>query len=204
MDRTGYEIEAGRKQRLYQEKNEYLRKFLEPVDAYEFYREIFPEGTFERRGHYEDARANGIAVTIPQSGKANGIALEIEGDGRAKRYTITDDLEKLQELQEADFTIISPISYFGKRRCGKNARYLYAMVFDLDGVGMPQLRDTLHQMNKDILPKATFVVNSGTGLHLYYVLEEPVPMYPQNQKYLKEMKYALTRQIWNRFTSTIK
>ena len=24
---------------------------------------------------------------------------------------------------------------------------------DLDGVGMPQLRDTLHQMNKDILPQ---------------------------------------------------
>ena len=204
MDRTEYEIEVGRKQRLYQEKNEHLRKFLEPVEVYEFYREIFPEGTFERRGHYEDARANGIAVTIPQSGKANGIALEIEGDGRAKRYTITDDLDKLQELQDTDFTIISPISYFGKRRCGKNARYLYAMVFDLDGVGMPQLRDTLHQMNKDILPKATFVVNSGTGLHLYYVLEEPVPMYPQNQMYLKEMKYALTRQIWNRFTSTIK
>lgn len=47
---------------------------------------------------------------------------------------------------------------------------------------MPQLRDTLHQMNKDIIPKATFVVNSGTGLHLYYVLTEPIPMYPQNQK----------------------
>ena len=204
MDRTEYSAELARKQRLYQEKNEHLRKFLEQVDAYEFYREIFPEGAFERRGHYEDAKANGIAVTIPQKGKANGIALEIEGDGRAKRYTITDDLDTLQELQETDFTIISPISYYGKRRCGKNARYLYAMVFDLDGVGMPQLRDTLHQMNKDILPKATFVVNSGTGLHLYYVLEEPVPMYPQNQKYLKEMKYALTRQIWNRFTSTIK
>jgi len=204
MDRTEYSAELARKQRLYQEKNEHLRKFLEQVDAYEFYREIFPEGAFERRGHYEDAKANGIAVTIPQKGKANGIALEIEGDGRAKRYTITDDLDTLQELQETDFTIISPISYYGKRRCGKNARYLYAMVFDLDGVGMPQLRDTLHQMNKDILPKATFVVNSGTGLHLYYVLDEPVPMYPQNQKYLKEMKYALTRQIWNRFTSTIK
>ncbi|EJX00179.1 hypothetical protein EVA_11716, partial [gut metagenome] len=34
---------------------------------------------------------------------------------------------------------MSPISYFGLRRCGKNARYLYALVFDLDGVGMPQL-----------------------------------------------------------------
>ena len=42
---------------------------------------------------------------------------------------------------------MSPLSYFGRRRCGKNARYLYALVFDLDGVGMPQLRDTLHQMN---------------------------------------------------------
>ena len=69
---------------------------------------------------------------------------------------------------------------------------------------MPQLRDTLHQMNKDIIPKATFIVNSGTGLHLYYVLTEPVPMYPQNQKTLKELKYALTRQIWNRFTSSIR
>ena len=59
-------------------------------------------------------------------------------------------------------------------------------------------------MNKDILPQATFVVNSGTGLHLYYVLEEPIPMYPHNQKCLKELKYSLTRQIWNRYTSTIK
>ena len=187
---------------LYREKNEHLEKFLEPVTPFEFYREIFPEGSLERRGHYEDAKGNGIAITVPKG--ENGIALEIEGDGKARRHTITDELDTLQELQNTDFTIMSPISYFGRQRSGKNARYLYALVFDLDGVGMPQLRDTLHQMNKDILPKATFVVNSGTGLHLYYVLSEPVPMYPQNQKYLKELKYALTRQIWNRFTSTIK
>ena len=187
---------------LYREKNEHLEKFLEPVTPFEFYREIFPEGSLERRGHYEDAKGNGIAITVPKG--ENGIALEIEGDGKARRHTITDELDTLQELQDTDFTIMSPISYFGRQRSGKNARYLYALVFDLDGVGMPQLRDTLHQMNKDILPKATFVVNSGTGLHLYYVLSEPVPMYPQNQKYLKELKYALTRQIWNRFTSTIK
>lgn len=187
---------------LYREKNEHLEKFLEPVTPFEFYREIFPEGSLERRGHYEDAKGNGIAITVPKG--ENGIALEIEGDGKARRHTITDELDTLQELQDTDFTIMSPISYFGRQRSGKNARYLYALVFDLDGVGMPQLRDTLHQMNKDILPKATFVVNSGTGLHLYYVLSESVPMYPQNQKYLKELKYALTRQIWNRFTSTIR
>ena len=182
---------------LYREKNEHLGKFLEPVEPYEFYREIFPKGSFERKGHFEDRKGNGIAVTVPKGevDKATGIALQIEGDGKAKRCTITDELDELRELQDTDFTIMSPISYFGRRRCGKNARYLYALVFDLDGVGMPQLRDTLHQMNKDILPQATFVVNSGTGLHLYYVLKDPVPMYPHNQKCLKELKYALTRQI---------
>ena len=187
---------------LYQDKTDLLETYLEPVEPHEFYREIFPRGSFERKGRYEDEKGNGIAVTIPQ--QSRGIALEIEREGKAKRYTITDDLDTLRELQDTDFTIISPISYFGKRRCGKNARYLYALVFDLDGVDMPRLRDTLHQMDREIIPKATFVVNSGTGLHLYYVLKEPVPMYPQNQKYLKELKYALTRQIWNKFTSTIK
>lgn len=192
-------------QALYMEKNAHLEQFLEQVEPFEFYREIFPEGSFERKGHYEDGKPNGIAVSLPgKGGCVSGIALEIEGDGKAKRYIITDDLLKLNDLRETDFTIMSPISYFGGKRSGKMARFLYALVFDIDGVGMPQLRDLLHQMNKDILPKATFVVNSGTGLHLYYVLSEPVPMYPHNQHYLKELKYSLTRQIWNRFTSSIK
>ncbi len=192
-------------QALYKEKNAHLEQFLEQVSPFEFYREIFPEGSFERKGHYEDKKPNGIAVSLPgKGGSVNGIALGIEGDGKARRYIITDDLKMLEELMDTDFTIMAPISYYGKKRSGKFARFLYALVFDIDGVGMPQLRDVLHQMNKDILPKATFVVNSGTGLHLYYVLSEPVPMYPQNQHYLKELKYSLTRQIWNRYTSSIK
>ena len=200
------QVALERQRALYREKNAHLRQYLEPVDPFEFYREIFPEGSFERKGHYEDAKGNAIALTVPkkQNSRENGVALEIEGDGRARRHLITDELQELGEIQDTDFTIMSPISYFGRQRSGKNARYLYAIVFDLDGVGMPQLRDTLHQMNKDIIPKATFIVNSGTGLHLYYVLTEPVPMYPQNQKTLKELKYALTRQIWNRFTSSIR
>ena len=70
----------------------------------DLYREIFPEGSFERKGHYEDSRPNGIAVSLPgKGGSVNGIALEIEGDGKAKRYIITDDLKKLDELIDTDF-----------------------------------------------------------------------------------------------------
>ena len=153
-------------QALYMEKNAHLEQFLEQVTSFEFYRGIFPEGSFERKGCYEDRKANGIAVTLPgKGGSINGIALEIEEDGRARRYIITDDLQQLADLEDTDFSIIAPISYYGKKRSGKFARYLYALAFDLDGVGMPQLRDVLHQMNKGILPKATFIVNSGTGLH---------------------------------------
>ena len=194
---TDQQTALERQRALYREKNAHLDQFLEPVEPYEFYREIFPKGSFERKGHYEDAKGNAIALTVPkkQDSQENGVALEIEGDGKTRRHLITDELEELGEIQNTDFTIMSPISYFGRQRSGKNARYLYALVFDLDGVYMPQLRDTLHQMNKDIIPKATFIVNSGTGLHLYYVLTEPVPMYPHNQKILKELKYSLTRFI---------
>ena len=88
------------------------------------------QGSFERKGHFEDRKGNGIAVTVPKGevDKATGIALQIEGDGKAKRCTIPDELDELRELQETDFTLMSPISYFGRRRCGKNARYLYAPV----------------------------------------------------------------------------
>ena len=77
---------------LYREKNEHLEKFLEPVTPFEFYREIFPVGSFERKGHYEDEKGNGIAITVP---KAAGIALEVKDGGKAKHYTITDELSEL-------------------------------------------------------------------------------------------------------------
>lgn len=59
------------------------------------------------------------------------------------------------------------------------ARFIYALVLDQNGVGMPQFRDVHHQMNKGISSKATYVVNSGAGLHLYYVPTEPASMYPR-------------------------
>ena len=46
-------------QALYMEKNAHLEQFLEQVEPFEFYREIFPEGSFERQGHYEDNKPMG-------------------------------------------------------------------------------------------------------------------------------------------------
>lgn len=71
-----------RLQELYREKNEHLEKFLEPVTPFEFYREIFPVGSFERKGHFEDAKGNGIAVTVPP--KAAGDCPGDQGGGQGQ------------------------------------------------------------------------------------------------------------------------
>ncbi len=200
---------------LYLEKNAWMDARYERVDPHAFYREIFPVGSFERKGHYEDEKGNGVGISVhepteapdaavnAQERRGNGIGMSVQEKGKVHRYVINDEHENLDDLIGQEFAILSPVSYFGKSRSGKNARYLYALTFDLDGVDMPQLRDTFHQMNRGFIPAATFVVNSGTGLHLYYVLDRPIAMYPQNQRFLKELKYVLTRRIWNRFTSNI-
>ena len=50
---------------------------------------------------------------------------------------------------------------------------IHALVFDLDGQEIKELRMVMQFMRKGTnIPKATFVVLSGHGLHLYYVLEQ--------------------------------
>lgn len=176
---------------LYFEKNNYLEEYFEVVEPLEFWRFIFPDGECERAGHPEDEKANGILVDL--SDRKNPV-----------KRLVFDEHEEIENILGNEFVIMSSITYSGIRRTAENARYMYAMVIDLDGVEMRQLQDLLHQIDHDILPRPMFLVNSGTGFHLYYVFEEPVPMYPHVQVALKEMKYALIRRIWNRYTSTVK
>lgn len=176
---------------LYHEKNAYLRQLYKAVEPLDFYRAIFPVGSFERAGHPEDAKPNGILLDLSEE--------------KPRQRIVTDELGEIEDIQGAQFAVMSPISYSGRCRKGRNARYMYALTFDLDGVGMNQLRDVLHQMRKEFIPTATYIVNSGNGLHLYYVFKEPLPMYPQARAAMRGMKYDLTEwRIWNQYTSAIK
>ena len=126
------------------------------------------------------------------------------------------DYEQLDILENRIFAIISPITYVGRNRYAKNARYLYAFVIDLDGVGMPQMRDMIYQQRSDLVskhtgeplgrshsPVANIIVNSGNGLHMYYLLEHPVALYKENVPLLRKMKTGLTNIVWNEFTSNL-
>lgn len=123
--------------------------------------------------------------------------------------------DKLDFIESRIFSIISPITYVGRNRYAKNARYLYAFVIDLDGVGIKQMRDVLHQQRTDLLdrngnsvtphaPMANIIVNSGHGLHMYYLLDHPVALYKENVPLLRKMKEGLTNVVWNDFTSALQ
>ena len=110
-----------------------------------------------------------------------------------------DSLEEL--LGRYKFVVSTPATYVGRRRFKSNARYLYALAFDLDEVGVPELSEVIHQQTIGMTPQANIIVNSGDGIHLYYILAKPMPLYPKVYETLTAIKKALTRLVWNKASS---
>ncbi|MCR5586102.1 MAG: hypothetical protein K6F77_01035 [Lachnospiraceae bacterium] len=107
----------------------------------------------------------------------------------------------LKELQEADFAIMNCITYFGRKRNQNHASKMFAMPFDLDGVSAKSLRYFFQMTENDILPLPNYIALSGRNVHLYYVFDEPIPLFPNIKLQLKNFKYELTKMLWNDYTS---
>lgn len=119
-----------------------------------------------------------------------------------KHYVVLKDDDNLQAfIAGRQFALISPLTYVGRNNTYDNARYLYAFAFDLDGVWESQIEKLFCFMLDGTIPMANIITSSGHGLHLWYLLEEPVPMFKQNKELLNKMKRGLTNVIWNPVTS---
>ena len=183
----------------------YLYTYYDEIEPKEFYREIFREGELQEKGVYEKGKYNGIIVEVTKD--------KLQ-DGRNKilRHTVTDDLDKIDEVVERDnFCLMSPISYIGKTRNSDNARALYALTIDLDGLIIKNgddpfgLKTLFHQIeNIDRIPMPTYIVSSGTGLHLYYVFEKPIMLFPNVVKQLQVYKRELTRIVWQGYITKLE
>ncbi len=139
--------------------------------------------------------------------KANPIAYW-KNSGKSKghfRILFDDDFEQtLEELQQADFAILNGITYFGRKNVQEHASKMYAMIIDLDGLDDSKLNNFLHgafSKDYDIYPLPNYIVLSGHGVHLYYLFEYGIPLFPNIKLQLKALKYALTEKIWNMYTS---
>lgn len=178
-------------------KNQILENYFEPLTPKEFYRYVFPEGSFERSGHPEDFKGNGIVMAR--------CILKDEETGkrfaRVARFFVFDELNEIEKFENAEFAVMTPISYVGNSRKNANARYVHALVFDIDAVSPDKLNTMLYYFSEGIAPKPTMIVNSGHGVHLYYCLKNPVAAWKNNLKELTKLKHALTDVLWNKETS---
>lgn len=185
-----------------------LAKYYEEVSPYDFYREIFGEGELDDAGSFTKRKYTAIALEITNEKRK-------DKNGRDKivayRHTVTDDLDMVDELlQSKHFCVMAPISYAGRSRASKNARVMYALGVELDNlrvkedgqqIGLENLIDR-YADHAHWIPKPTFVVASGTGIHLYYQFEEPLVLFPNTVESLKNYKEELTKMIWSKSVTT--
>lgn len=183
---------------------EELHRYYEPVTPYDFYRSIFPEGELDTGDEFTKGKYTAIALEITKEKKKakNGRMVPV-----VYRHTVTDDLDKVDELQHSEhFCVMAPISYAGKSRESRNARVMYALGVELDNlrvkengqqIGLENLIDR-YSDRAHYIPKPTFIVASGNGVHLYYQFERPLVLFPNTVQTLKAYKEELTKMIWSR------
>ena len=181
--------------------DEWLYSRFEPIDPMEFYGEIFGDD-LEVEGEYTEGKYAAIAVELP-------FAKYPDGRPVVYRHSVFDGLDKLDELMcSENFVVIAPITYAGKSRKSVNARYMYALCIELDHIRFDDnhypagLGNLFAQVNKaKIIPRPTYIVSSGSGVHLYYAFESPVPMFRNVAQSIERLKRELTTKIWNGYNT---
>lgn len=175
----------------------YLTTNYDEVEGEDFYRYIFPNN--QKTGEYN---------TDKNHWKANAVYLYHDEDNSEKTYrrrimlddTWEEDFENY--IYDNHHTLCSGLSYRGKANTLLNARELNAIIIDLDSVSLNELKNLIDSFDNisgyfGAIPRPTFLVTSGTGIHIYYVLDQPVDLFPYLKQQFKELKYGLTYKAWN-------
>lgn len=182
------------------------------VSAIDFYDDIFMDDLAEKSlpEDYKTGEYSAIAVEkVVRIDKDGNEVLDDDGKRqyRGRRTTITQGNTELYDLIERsdNFCLLAPISYAGRSRENKNARYMYALCIEVDDIqvkgGLNELIYSWERKNQPV-PKPTYIVCSGNGLHLYYVFERPIPMWQNVFEAVGEYKKYLTPRLWTKYISS--
>lgn len=183
----------------FRKKEQLLSETFEEVDPLDFFHEVFPPETLSTY-QLRDSDTN--------TGRPCGIlkhCLYISPDGKPKlkKELLYDDYRAVELTQHNRFSLLGLCTYFGVQ--GKsNARpsACHGLAIDLDAVRLQELTHLLGMLFEKLLPVPTYIVNSGHGLHLYYVFEQPVPLqYAETVAVLDKVKHELVNMLWTDRTS---
>lgn len=176
---------------------EILSNIYEQVDGEVFYRYIFPNNENAGEMYSDFSHPNAVYLYKDERDK---------GEERRLRHRImlndtwSDDY--MDYVERNDMALCSGLTYRSRSNKLQYAQTMNALIFDLDGVGRDELEMILYRAEKPAstvrsIPKPTFIVLSGHGVHLYYVLDRPIDLYPNIKIQLKSLKHDLTFRIWD-------
>ena len=181
----------------YIEVLEVLQEFYEEIDGYSFYKYIFPDN--QKSGDLNFCYEKPNAIYLYSDAKDMGTKRRLR-----RRIMIADTWyeDYAKYVKQNPSTLCSGIAYRGRANTLENAQKMYALALDLDGVGLNELKNLMLRFgqpaeNVRTLPIPTFLVISGTGLHLYYVFQEPIDLFPNIKLQLKSLKYDLAFRMWD-------
>ena len=166
------------------------------VNGFDFYRELFPDN--ENKGELNSDYSKPNAIYLYRDDKNKGTKRQL-----SRRIMLKDTWENdyMEYVEGNDKAICGGLTYRRRANNLANAQRMNALIFDLDSVGENELRTLFLRFEKGpevirSLPVPTFIALSGTGLHLYYFMKEPVDLYPNIKLQLKSLKHDLTFKMW--------
>lgn len=169
-----------------------LSSRYEEVNGYDFYKYIFPNNENEGEYNTDYSKPNAVYLYYDE-----------DKDGLKRRIMLNDTWESdyMSYVEVNQTALCSGLTYRKMTNKLENAQCMNALIFDLDSVGLDEIENILYRISFDSntlrsIPVPTFVVASGSGVHLYYVFNEPIDLYPNIKIQLKSLKYDLTFRIW--------
>lgn len=176
--------------------NEILSNKYMKVDGESFYRYIFPNNENEGEWNRDYSKPNAIYL--------------YKNEDEVVRNRILRRRIMLNDTWESDYqkyvkgnskSLCSGLTFRGRVNRLEHAQQMNALIFDIDSVGLNELDNMIRRFSNENkvrrIPIPTFIVSSGTGVHLYYVLEEPIDLFPNIKLQLKALKYNLTYRFWD-------
>lgn len=179
----------------YKEVEELLSFYYGEIEGEDFYRYIFPHNQDEGEMSGDYSKPN--AIYFYKDPKDEGTERKLR-----RRIMLNDTWKDDYKdfIENNPMTLCSGLAYRGRVNRLEYAQQMNALVFDLDSVGKNELMNLFSRIGKKpglrTLPQPTFIVMSGTGLHIYYVFEKPIALYPNIKLQMKQLKYDLTFKMW--------
>lgn len=157
----------------YYEKNMILEQFGEWVDAETLYEDIYGD----------------LEQVVP--------VVFIDEDEDTKHMVKMSVDEAIDQAVDRNDILLGGSTYFKNFVSKATAKDVHALIIDMDNVWAGVLQSAFqNDWNEDDkeLPKPTYIVNSGTGLHLYFLFDEPIPHYVCNSEKIDQLYRRLAVQ----------